>query len=45
MCELLERDEFLPFFPMLKDKVKRMEQDEIWKKICKELNWEYRPTI
>ena len=45
MCELLGESDFLPFFPMLKDPVKRIEQDEIWKKICKELHWEYVPTI
>ena len=45
MCELLGETQFLPFFPMLKDPVKRIEQDEIWKKICTELKWEYVPTI
>jgi|UniRef100_A0A6C0CQ32 hypothetical protein len=45
MCELLDERTFLPFFPMLKDPVKRIEQDEIWKKICKELQWEFVPTI
>ena len=45
MCELLGEVKFLPFFPMLKDPVKRIEQDEIWKKICKELKWEFVPTI
>ena len=45
MCELLDEKDFLPFFPMLKDPIKRIEQDEIWKKICKELNWEFIPTI
>ena len=45
MCELLGETQFLPFFPMLKDPVKRIEQDEIWKKICYELRWEYVPTI
>jgi len=45
MCELLDEKQFLPFFPMLKDPVKRIEQDEIWKKICKELHWEFIPTI
>ena len=44
MCELLERREFLPYFPMLKDPVKRIEQDEIWKKICAELKWEFIHT-
>ena len=45
MCELLNENKFLPFFPMLKDPVKRIEQDQIWKKICKELHWEFIPTI
>ena len=45
MCELLNENKFLPFFPMLKDPIKRIEQDEIWKKICKELYWEFIPTI
>ena len=45
MCELLGETHFLPFFPMLKDPVKRIEQDEIWKKICKEIHWEFVPTI
>jgi hypothetical protein len=44
LCELLSKIEFLPYFPMLKDKEKRIEQDEIWKKICEELNWEFIPT-
>ena len=44
LCELLEEDEYLPHFYMLKDPVKRMEQDEIWKKICNELNWEFIET-
>jgi hypothetical protein len=45
MCELLDEHTFLPYFPMLKDPVKRIEQDEIWKKICAELNWEFIATI
>ena len=45
MCELLDERQFLSFFPMLKDPIKRIEQDDIWKKICKELKWEFIPTI
>ena len=45
LCELLEQREFLPYFPMLKDREKRIEQDEIWKQICEELDWEFIPTI
>ena len=45
LCELLGETKYLEYFPMLKDLYKRIEQDEIWKKICKELNWEFIPTI
>ena len=45
LCELLDEEEFLPYFPMLKDREKRIEQDEIWKKICGELGWQFIPTI
>ena len=45
LCELLDQREFLPYFPMLKDREKRIEQDEIWKKICQELDWQFIPTI
>ncbi len=45
LCELLGQTQFLPYFPMLKDLYKRIEQDEIWKKICNELDWEFIPTI
>jgi len=45
LCELLGEEDYLEHFPMLKDPEKRMEQDEIWKKICLDLDWEYIPTI
>ena len=45
LCELLNQKQFLPYFPMLKDREKRMEQDIIWKNICNELKWKYIPTI
>ena len=45
LCELLDQTQFLPYFPMLKDREKRIEQDNIWKKICRELNWEFISTI
>ena len=44
-CELLEEDEFLPFFPLLKSKEKLHQQDVIWEKMCKELQWEFIRTI
>ena len=45
LCELLDQRHFLPYFPMLKDHEKRIEQDTIWKLICEELDWEFIPTI
>lgn len=45
LCELLGETQYLEHFPMLKDREKRIDQDNIWKKICLELNWEFIPTI
>jgi hypothetical protein len=45
LCELLDQKQFLPYFPMLKDREKRIEQDDIWKNICMDLNWGFIPTI
>lgn len=44
-CELLEEDDFLPCFPLLKAKDKLYQQDVIWKDICNELKWEFISTI
>lgn len=43
--ELLGETKYLSEIPMLKDRDKLMEQDEIWKKMCQILDWEYIPTI
>jgi hypothetical protein len=45
LCELLDQNQFLPYFPMLKDMGKRVEQDAIWKQICEDLSWEFIPTL
>ena len=45
LCELLGEEKYLSLFPLLKDREKRIEQDNIWRKICKELDWEFIPTI
>jgi hypothetical protein len=45
LCELMELDEFLPHFSLLKNREKLMEQDKIWKAICTYLEWEYIPSI
>jgi hypothetical protein len=45
LCELLGETQYLPLFPLLKDREKRIEQDNIWRLICEELNWEFMPTL
>lgn len=40
-CELLELDHLLDCFTLHKDPDKVMENDLIWEKICKYLNWQY----
>ena len=44
-CELLELDEYLPSFPLLKNRDKLYVQDKIWSAICKELNWQYIRSV
>ena len=44
MCELLDHDEYLPCFPLLKSREKLYIQDQIWEKICNELRWEFIRT-
>jgi len=44
-CELLEESQFLNDIPLLKDREKLIEQDETWKKMCVELDWEFIPTV
>jgi hypothetical protein len=44
-CELLELDEFLPCFPLLKNRDKLYMQDKIWQKICEDQRWEFIRTI
>ena len=43
-CQLLEYDELLEFFPLLKSREKLQQQYQIWKLICKDLEWEYIPS-
>ena len=43
-CELLELDDLLPYFPLLKSPKKLMEHDKIWKKFCDYLRWDFYPT-
>jgi hypothetical protein len=44
-CQLLELDELLLYFPLLKSREKLKNQDIIWKNICNDLKWEFIPSI
>jgi predicted nucleic acid-binding Zn-ribbon protein len=45
MCQLLEMDEFLPCFQLLKSREKLYQQDQVWQKICEELGWQFIRSI
>jgi hypothetical protein len=40
-CELLELDDYLDCFPLLKNRDKLYNQDKIWNLICDDLGWQY----
>lgn len=44
-CQLLELDEFLKCFALLKSREKLYEQDKIWKEICEILRWQFIPSV
>lgn len=44
-CELLELDEYLHCFPLLKNKDKLYQQDKIWQNICMDLHWQFIRSI
>lgn len=44
-CELLELDDFIECFPLLKNRIKLIAQDNIWQKICNDLRWQYIPSV
>lgn len=43
--QLLKADEFLKYFPLLKSRDKLHQQEQIWKKICEELEWNFIRSI
>lgn len=45
LLELLDEMQYLPNIPMLKDRVKLIEQDNLWRQICHLNNWEAIPTV
>jgi hypothetical protein len=45
LCQLLEMDEYLPCFQLLKSREKLYQQDQVWKKICEEMRWQFIKSI
>jgi hypothetical protein len=45
LLELLGETQYLDGISLLKDREKLIEQDEIWKKICMDKDWEYIATV
>ena len=43
--QILGLNEYLKFFPLLKSREKLYAQDQIWKKICEELNYPTIPSL
>ena len=43
--QILGLNEYLKFFPLLKSREKLYVQDQIWKKICEELNYKVIPSL
>ena len=43
--EILGEYKYLPYFPLLKSREKLHQQEQTWKKICEELNWEFIRSI
>lgn len=43
--QIFGKTEYLKYFPLLKSREKLHQQEEIWKKICKDLNWTFIRSI
>ena len=43
--ELLDLDEYLPYFPLLKSRDRLIAHDTIWAKICEYLSWQFIRSV
>lgn len=43
--QLLKKDEYLKYFPLLKSRDKLHQQEQIWKNICQDLGWTFIRSI
>jgi len=44
-CELLSLDEYIEYFPLLKNNTKLLQHDKIWKNICKHMRWFFYKSL
>jgi hypothetical protein len=44
-CQLLGKNEYLIYFPLLKSREKLFEQEKIWKGICNDLKWQFISSV
>jgi uncharacterized Zn finger protein (UPF0148 family) len=45
LFQLLEKDDFLKYFHLLKSREKLHQQDQLWRKICEDLGWQFIESI
>ena len=45
LLELLNQYECIQYFPLLKSREKVYQQDMLWKQVCKDLNWDFIPSV
>ena len=45
LCVLLDQRQYLPYIALLKDNAKQKQQDDIWKLVCRDLDWQFFPTV
>jgi hypothetical protein len=45
LLEILHETEYIKYFPLLKSREKLYQQDVMWKAICNDLGWEFKPSI
>ena len=44
-CELLDLDQYISYFPLLKNNNKLLQHDKIWFNICKYMKWKYYRSL
>jgi hypothetical protein len=45
LCVLLDQPQYLPYIPLLKDNLKQKSQDDTWKLVCRDLDWQFFETV